>query len=72
MKVNRKDIYFIWVKLKNRKVELMEQVKVSLAKYVDKFRHDCRSNIKYILTNTKPHMFRIAKDKIILNTPSSV
>ena len=35
MKVNRKDIYFIWMKLKNRKVELVHQrVKVSLAKYV--------------------------------------
>ena len=35
MKVNRKDIYFIWDKLKNSKAELMERVKVSLAKYLD-------------------------------------
>ena len=42
MKVNRKDFYFIWVKLKNRKVELVHQrFKKSLANYVDIFRHDC-------------------------------
>ena len=43
MKVNRKDIYSIWVKLKNGKAELFHQrVKLSLAKHVDVFRHDCR------------------------------
>ena len=62
MKVNRKDIYFIWVKLKNRKAELVhQQVKVSLAKYIDMFCHDCGYNMRFIFTNTKPH---------ILNTPS--
>ena len=70
MNVNRKDFYFIWVKLKNRKAKLMQRVKVSLAKYVDMFRHDCSYNIRYILTNTKPHIFRIPKNKNILNTPS--
>ena len=71
MKVNRKDIYFIWVKLKNRKVELVHQrVKVSLAKYVDVFCHDCTYNIGFIFTDTNPHIFRIPKNQNILNTPS--
>ena len=71
MKVNRKYIYFIWVKLKNRKAELVHQrVKVTLAKYVDVFRHDCSYNLRLIFTDTKPHIFKIPKNQNILNTPS--
>ena len=70
MKVNRKDIYFIWVKLKNRKAELIQRVKVSLAKHVDIFRCECSCNIRFIFINTKPHIFRIPKNQNILNTPS--
>ena len=33
LNVNRKGIYFIWVTLKSREVELKQQVKVSLEKY---------------------------------------
>ena len=54
IKLNRKDIYFIWMKLKNRKAALIQQVKISSAKYVDMFRHDCSYNIRFIFTNTKP------------------
>ena len=61
--------YFIWVKMKNRKAELIQGVKVSLAKYVDMFRHDCSCNIRFIFTNTKPHIFRISRNQNILNTP---
>ena len=71
MKVNRKDIYFIWVKFRNRTAEIVNQrVKVSLAKYLDVFRHDCSSNLRFIFTDTKPHIFRSPKNENILNTPS--
>ena len=42
------------MKLKNRKAALIQQVKISSAKYVDMFRHDCSYNIRFIFTNTKP------------------
>ena len=71
MKVNRKDIYFIWVKVKNRKAELVhQQIKVSLEKHVDVFRHDRSYNIRLIFTDTKSHIFRIPKNQNFLNTPS--
>ena len=59
------------MKLKNRKAELVRQrVKVSLAKHVDVFRHDCSYNITFIFIDTKPHIFRIQNIQNILNTPS--
>ena len=70
MKVNRKVVYFIWVKLKNRKAELIQQVKIHLAKYVDMFRHNCSYSVRFIFTNTKSHIFRIPKNQKIPNTPS--
>ena len=69
-KVNRKGIYFICMKLKSRTPKLKQQVKVSLEKYVGMFRHDCRYNIRFIFTNTKPDIFRIPKNQSIPNTPS--
>ena len=68
LKVNRKGIYFIWMRLKSRKAELKMPVKVSLGKYVGMFRHDCR----YIFTNTKPGIFRIPKNQSIPNTHQGV
>ena len=65
MKVNRKVVQFIWVKLKNRKAELIQRVKISLAKYVDMFRHNCSYSVRFIFTNTKPHIFRIPKNQKI-------
>ena len=59
LNINRKDIYFIWFKFKNRKAELKQQVKVSLAKYVGMFCHDCSNNMGFIFTDTKPCLFRI-------------
>ena len=70
LNVNRKGIYFIWVRLKSRKVELKQQVKVSLEKYFGMFCHDCSYNIRVIFTNTKPSPFRIPKKQNIPNTPS--
>ena len=72
LKVNRKGIYFIWLRLKCRKEELKQQVKVSLKNYVVIFRHDCRCNIRFIFTNTKPGNFRISKNQSISNTPSTL
>ena len=68
-KVNRKGIYFICMKLKSRTAKLKQQVKVSLEKYVGMFHHDCRYNIRFIFTNTKPGIFRIPKNQSIPNTP---
>ena len=59
------------MKLKNRKAELIQRVKVSLAKYVDMFRRDCSYNIRFIFTNTKANVFRIQKNQSIPNTPLS-
>ena len=58
MKVNRKDIYFIWVKFRNRTAEIVHQrVKVSLAKYLDVFRHDCSYNFKVYFHRYKATYF---------------
>ena len=61
-KVNKKDIYLIWVRLKSRKLELKQCVKVSLAKYVGMLGLDCSYNIRFIITITKPHIFRISEN----------
>ena len=50
-----KGIYF-------KKSRIKTRVKVSLAKYVGMFLHDCRYNIRFIFTNTKPHIFKISKN----------
>ena len=42
LKVNRKDVYFNWARLKSRRVELKQRVKVNLENYVGMFFHDCR------------------------------
>ena len=68
LKVNRKGMYYIWMRLKSRKVELKQRVKVSLEKYVGMFRHDCRYNIKFIFTDTKPDISKV----LILVFPSKV
>ena len=57
------------MKLKNRRAEFIQLVKVSLAKYVDMFCHDCSYNIRFIFTNTKLNVFRIQKNQNIPNTP---
>ena len=57
LNINRKDIYFIWFKFKNRKPELKQQVKVSLAKYVGMFCHDCSNNMGFIFTRHKAMSF---------------
>ena len=57
------------MRLKKREVELKQRVKVSLAKYVGMFCHDC-SNIRFVFMNTKPHIFRISRKQNISNTPS--
>ena len=68
MKVNRKYIYFIWVKLKNRKAELVHQgVKVQqnmLMCFVM-----IAATLYDLSLDTKPHIFRIPKSQNILNTP---
>ena len=68
LKVNRKGMYYIWMRLKSRKVELKQRVKVSLEKYVGMFRHDCRYNIKFIFADTKPDISKVP----ILASPSKV
>ena len=68
--VRRKGTHYIWVRLESRKAELKQQVKLSLAKYFGLFCHDCRYNIRFIFTNTKPHNYRIPKNQNIPNTPS--
>ena len=68
LKVDRKGIYFIWVRLKSRKAKLIQQVKVSLAKYGGMFLHNGSYNTKFIFTNTKPHIFKIPKNQFIPNT----
>ena len=57
------------MRLKSRKAELKQRVKVSLEKYVGMFRHDCRCNRRFIFTNTKPDIFGIPKNQRILHTP---
>ena len=63
MKVNRKDIYFIYVKLKNRTAELIQRVKVSLVKYVNMFCHDCSYNIRSIFTNKTTYFYNSKQSK---------
>ena len=72
LNVNRKGIYFIWMRLKSRRAELKQRVKVRLAKYVGMitFRHDCSFNKRFITTNTKPRIFRIPKNQNVANPPS--
>ena len=70
LNINRKGIYFIWVRFKSRKAEL-KQHNVSLAICVDRFCQDCSYNIRLIFTNTISHIFRIPRDQSIPNTPSS-
>ena len=36
-----------------------------LAKYVHIFGHDCSYNVRFIFTNTTPHIFRISKNCFI-------
>ena len=57
--VNSKCIYSIWVRLKSRREELKQQVKVKLVKFVGMFCYDCSYDIRFIFTNTKPCIFRI-------------
>ena len=45
LSVCRKGIYFIWVRLKSRKIELEQLVKVSLVKYVGMFCHEIPATI---------------------------
>ena len=59
-----KGTYFIWVIIKSRKAEL-KRVNVSLARYVGLIRHDGSYNVRFILTNTKPRIFRIRKNQSI-------
>ena len=53
------------MRLKNRKAELKQRVKVSLEKYVGMFRHYCRYNIRFIFTNIKLAIFKIPKNQSI-------
>ena len=62
LNVNRKGVYFIWVRLKSRKAELKQRVKVNLANYVGMFFDDCIYNIRSVLTNTKARIFRFPKN----------
>ena len=64
LNVNRRGTFLIWVRLKSRKAELKQWVKVNLAKYVCTFLRDCRYNI-FFFTNTKPHIFLIPKNQNI-------
>ena len=50
------------MKLKNRKAELVHQRVKVCSRY--------SYNIKFIFTDTKPYIFRIPKNRNILNTPS--
>ena len=68
LNVNRRGTFLIWVRLKIRKAELKQWVKVNLAKYVCTFLRDCRYNI-FFFTNTKPHIFLIPKNQNIPKTP---
>ena len=68
LNVNRRGTFLIWVRLKSRKAELKQWVKVNLAKYVCAFLRDCRYNI-FFFTNTKPHIFLIPKNQNIPKTP---
>ena len=56
------------MRLKSRVAELKQQFKVSLAKYVGMFLHDCSYNKRFIFKNT---IFRIPKNHIMASTPSS-
>ena len=38
-------------------------------KYVGMFRHDCSYNMRFILTNTKLHIFKIPNNQSIPDTP---
>ena len=57
------------MRLKNRKAELKQRVKVSLEKYVGMFRHYCRYNIRFIFTNIKLAIFKIPKNQSIPHSP---
>ena len=70
LNINRKSIYFIWTRLKNRKAELKQKIEVSLAKYIGVFCYDCSCNTRFNFTNTKPYIFRIPKNQNIPNIPS--
>ena len=70
--VNREGIYFIWLRLKNRKAELKQQVKVSLAKYVGMFRHDRSYKIRFIFIKTKPSILEFQRIKTIETLPRGV
>ena len=58
------------MRLKIRKAELKQQVRVSLGKYVGMFRHDCRYNKRFIFKFTKSGIFRIPKNQNVPNTTS--
>ena len=47
------------MRLKSRKTELKQRVKVSYAINIGMFPHDRGYNIRFIFTNTKSHLFRI-------------
>ena len=57
------------MRLKSRKAELKERIKVNLENSVGMFCHDCRYNIRFIFTDTKPGNFRFSKKQSTPNTP---
>ena len=58
------------MRLKSRKAELKQLVKVSSAKYVGMFRHDYSHKYKIYFHKHKLLIFRIPKNQRIPNTPS--
>ena len=69
LNVDRKVIYFIWVRLKCRKKKLKQRLKKVYQIYSGIIRHDGNYNITFILTNTKPRI-RIPKNQCLPNTTS--
>ena len=57
LKVNRKGIYFIWVRLKIRKAELKQQVRVSLGKYMLACFAMIVDTIKDLFSNSQNQVF---------------
>ena len=70
LNVNRRGIYFIWMRLKRRKAKLKQRVKVSFLKALACFTMILDKSIRYILKKTTPLIFRIPKNISNLNTPS--
>ena len=68
--VNRKGIYFIWVRLKNRKAELEKLVKVNLAKHAGMFCREITATIKDLSSQTENYLFlEFQRIKKLPNTP---